>query len=65
MSASISRDRLSRALRQSGRPLAGIFKKYAVASSVLPAMAAFVLQSAPALAEEHEIICSGSHFGPL
>jgi opacity protein-like surface antigen len=52
MSEPNSRNRLSRALRRSLRPLANFLAQHAVASSVVPAMAALALQSAPVAAQE-------------
>jgi opacity protein-like surface antigen len=63
MSESISRHRLSRALRRSVHPLVNFLAKYAVASSVLPAMAALALQSAPAMAQEQPRTQSVEIFG--
>jgi opacity protein-like surface antigen len=63
MSASNSRYCLFRAIRWKGRPLAKLFTKYAVACSILPAMAAFALQSAPAIAQEQPRTQSVEIFG--
>jgi outer membrane beta-barrel protein len=63
MSECGSRYRLSRALRRRDRPPANIFTKCAVASSVLPAMAALALQSAPAIAQEQPRTRSVEIFG--
>jgi opacity protein-like surface antigen len=63
MSEPISRDRPSRALRRRVRPSAIFLAKYAVASSVLPAMAALALQSAPAMAQEQPRTQSVEIFG--
>jgi opacity protein-like surface antigen len=63
MSESNSRDRLSRALRRRVRPLANFLAKHAVASSVVPAMAALALHSAPAFAQEQPRTQSVEIFG--
>ena len=63
MSESNSRCCLFRAIHWRDRPLAHIFTKYAVASSVLPAMAALALQSAPAIAQEQPRTQSVEIFG--
>jgi opacity protein-like surface antigen len=52
-----------RAFRWRGRLLANIFTKHAVARSVLPAMAALALQSAPTMAQEQPRTQSVEIFG--
>ena len=63
MSEPNSRNGISRAFRQSVRPLMNFFAKRATVSSVLPAMATFALLSAPAIAEEQERTQSVEIFG--
>jgi opacity protein-like surface antigen len=63
MSESNSRYRLFRAIHWMDRSLANIFTKHVVANSVLPAMAALALQSAPAMAQEQPRTQSVEIFG--
>ena len=63
MSEPISRDRLSRALRRRVRSLANFLAKHAVAGSVVAAMAALALQSAPVIAQEQPRTQSVEIFG--
>jgi opacity protein-like surface antigen len=63
MSESNSRYRLFRAIHWKDRPLANIFTKHVVANSVLPAMAALALLSAPAMAQEQPRTQSVEIFG--